>query len=976
MRSTDGKGALSNEGPLFIPSGVSGEQIMSIFTLARSGKKTVICVSGKDRGITRIASAVADDFRKTVNALHHEIRVARTDNPGNGACANADIVIVAGTLGEDDFIDQVIKPIESVNRLANQRESYLFSTIEYKGSELLIVAGSDKLGTEYGLLKLSELAGVSPWHYWADITIIPGTEVVVDKSVLNQVSGEPAVKLRGFFMNDEWPSLGNWVHTSFGGFNELFYEKVFDLLLRLRGNFLWPAMWTGVFSEDGKTFPTASAELAFELGIIMGTSHHEPLFRAGEEFSHLATDSNDKGYGKDWNYHTNARGLYSFWEDAVRRNRDFSSLITVGMRGERDSKILGEQATLQDNIDLLKKTISDQKKILRENGLGETRKVLALYKEVEDYYYGDNQTEGLESWPELDDTMLLLSDDNYGNLRTLPGENNRDRQAGWGIYYHFDYHGGPISYEWVNSTPITKAWEQLTTAYAHGVRDLWVANVGDLRPCELPLNYFMNLAFDFGKWSRPNQTGEFLRMWGKEQFGEETDEKTHTVIAAILDEYTRMNGDRRPEAIHGDTFHDEDDNEALSELYRAQNLISLIEKARPMIPESRKDAFFGLVEFPAAASANLRKMMIYSGLQKRFAERSVSFANELRERVLACIDTDIELTRKYNEEMSGGKWIHMMSSKHVDFVNWNEEGSKYPDPAFLALPEKGKMIVSVSGSEEFAAEGKLKLPVFTNTDRREQRIVLMNSGQEIIEYDVSCFEKWISIKRTAIGRNTYELRVNPDWSVLTDNACGTILITSAGQTVEVLLEAVCIDLKSIPAGHFVEADGIISMPSDRYIRKSEPAPSEWVRLENYGKSEVSMKAYPLDMNYADPTTAPFLEYCFTVTNAGKYTITAYIAPANNPVKGKGLHLAMSLDGATPYVMDTLPEGFAAGDTEDHNWCRYVLNNGRRCPMSADLSSGNHTLRFIQMDAGVVLQKIEITRKPSQTFYGYLPTFQK
>lgn len=962
--------------PSFSRKRMLGELHMRKYILAQTGKKTVFCVKSEDRGITRVASSVAEDFRKTVNARHCDIRVAGSDHPDSGACGNADTVIVAGTLGTGGFADQFVNDIEAMKSLSGKRESYLLATTVYKGREILLVVGSDKLGTEYGLLKLSEFAGVSPWHYFGDVTVIQKDKVAADISELNRLSAEPAVKLRGFFMNDEWPSLGGWVHHTFGGFNELFYEKVFDLLLRLRGNFLWPAMWTGVFSEDGKAFPTASAEMASELGIVMGTSHHEPLFRAGEEFSHLSTDSNDIGYGKDWSYHKNARGLYSFWEDAVKRNRNFSSLITVGMRGERDSKILGDNATLKDNIDLLKRTITDQKKILSDNGLAKAQKVLALYKEVEDYYYGDSQTEGLAAWSELDDTMLLLSDDNYGNLRTLPGGKTRNRKAGWGIYYHFDYHGGPISYEWINSTPITKAWEQLTTAYSYGVRDLWVCNVGDLRPCELPLSYFMNLAFDYDQWSEPNRTGAFLRLWVEEQFGDAVDEGVLADIASILNEYTRMNGDCRPEATHADTFHDEDDNEALGELFRAQDIISLVEKVRPLIPDSRKDAFYGLVEFPAMASANLRKMMIYTGLQKRFFERGVSFANELRERVLACIDQDLELIRKYNEEMNGGKWKHMMSSKHVAFVNWNDEGSAYPDPEVLKLPEQGRMIVSVSGSEAIASEGKLQLPPFTCFSRREHRIVLMNSGHTAIEYDVKTSANWICIKRSAIGKNTYELKVSVDWSAISDHEHGSITISSGGKTVEVGADAIRLNTDSVPAGTFIEENGVISMPADQYIRKSETPQSEWIRIENYGKSGVAMKAYPPDRDYTDPLCAPFLEYDISITNAGTYTITAYIAPANNPQKGKGLHLAIGPDGASPSVINTLPDGFAAGDTEDMNWCRYVLENGRRCEMTTDFSEGLHTIRFLPMDAGIVLQKIEVAQKPSRTFYGYFPTFRK
>ncbi len=305
--------------------------------------------------------------------------MAGTSDPANGAAANADTLIIAGILGRGGYIDKAARSgLIDAKALKGKRESCVITVNEYEGKTAVIVAGSDLLGAEYGLFRLSELSGVSPWHFWGDVTPKKRGAVEIPREALNYRSGEPAIKLRGFFMNDEWPSLGGWVHATFGGFNEKFYEKVFDLLLRLRGNFLWPAMWSSVFSEEGEAYPTASAELANELGITMGTSHHEPLFRAGEEFSFLMSDSNDKGYGKDWSYYSNPRGLREFWSDSVKRNRDYKSLITVGMRGERDSKILGENATLADNIELLKRTITDQKKILRENGLENAPKVLAL----------------------------------------------------------------------------------------------------------------------------------------------------------------------------------------------------------------------------------------------------------------------------------------------------------------------------------------------------------------------------------------------------------------------------------------------------------------------------------------------------------------------------------------------------------------------------------------------------------------------
>ena len=302
---------------------------MNTVIMAEFGKNTVFCIDSNNKGLTRVASSVSRDFQNITGSPHYEMRVVSAESPDSGSCANAQTIITAGIIGSGGYIDEIIKKKEiDVESIKNKRECYKIFLKDYDGKSLIIIAGSDLLGAEYGLLKLSSISGVTPWHYWADVKPKKSKQIKIAKKELEIENSEPAIKLRGFFLNDEFPSLGNWVLNTFGGFNEKFYEKVFDLLLRLRGNFMWPAMWTGVFSEDGYAFPHASAELAAELGITMGTSHHEPLFRSGEEFLHLKTDSNDKGYGKDWNYFTNPRGLYEFWTDSVKRNKNYTSLIT------------------------------------------------------------------------------------------------------------------------------------------------------------------------------------------------------------------------------------------------------------------------------------------------------------------------------------------------------------------------------------------------------------------------------------------------------------------------------------------------------------------------------------------------------------------------------------------------------------------------------------------------------------------------
>lgn len=841
---------------------------MNKIYLVKGSSGVSIVVSGLDKGVTIVAQTLADDIMRIADPVRGTVRVLRSSSADLTGASNSAVIIIAGILGENELFDKYadLYP-DCVSAIKGKRECFFVKCSGSSGKTFIYVFGSDKLGCEYGLCYLSSLIGVSPWHYWADVVPEKKEEIDICLSDLDYISREPSVEYRGFFLNDEWPSLGSWVSNTFGRFDEHFYAKVFDLLLRLKGNFLWPAMWAEVFSEDGRSYPEASADLATDLGITMGTSHHEPLFRAGEEFSYLMTDSNEVGYGKDWSYYTNARGIYKFWEDGVKRNKDHKALITIGMRGERDSLLLGEDATMKDNVDLLKKAITDQKKILADNGLADAPKVLALYKEVEDYYYGDKDTEGLCNWSELDDTLLLLSDDNFGNLRSVPDPETRSRKAGWGIYYHLDYHGDPISYEWVNSTPVTKIWEQLTTAYEYGIRRLWIVNVGDLRPVEMPLSYFMDLAYDMDRYKVPNITYDYMRSWAAEQFPS-CDEDLIDKITSVLDSYTRFNGDRRPEATHPDTFSFNEDEEALRELERSEGLYAAADSLASLIPAEYKDRYYGLVEFPAKASANLRKMMILKGAYDIAYANGNAAANLIKDEIDNCIASDKELVRLYNEEMSGGKWRGMMSSKHVDFKHWNDEDSAYPETSYI--PEAKASSISVK------------------------------------EY-----------------------------------------------------------LKSLS-----HPSSGIAIAADKFTDSSSVDGSSWQVIDDYGKSGVSVKLYPLCKDYEDAVSAPWLGYEFDLASDGNYKIAVYTAPSNNPFKGKGLRFAVSVDGSDPLILDTLPSGYMAGYGSDKDWCKAVLDNSRRTVFDMDLKAGKHKLKLIHLDAGIVFRKIDIGFTEPTSFYGF------
>ncbi|MCF0187453.1 MAG: glycosyl hydrolase 115 family protein, partial [Bacteroidaceae bacterium] len=504
--------------------------------------------------------------------------------------------------------------------------------------------------------------GVSPWVYFADVKPAHKDEIIFDESI-ECVSKEPSVKYRGFFINDEWPAFGNWTFKNFGGFTAEMYDHVFELILRLKGNYLWPAMWTSSFSLDGPGLE--NARLADEYGIVMSNSHHEPCLRHSEEWDIVRGE--DSIYGNDWNFDKNREGLIRYWADALDRNGDFENIITIGMRGERDSEILGRTATLKDNIDYLKSVITEQNKLIKEHineDLTQVPRMLALYKEVEAYYYGDKETEGLENWEELEGVTLMLCDDNFANTRTLPTRKKKNRAGGWGLYYHFDYHGDPVSYEWVNSTNLSKVWEQLTGAYEFGIRDIWIVNVGDLKPQELPLTYFMDLAYDYEKYgiTNPNSTDQYMADWTEKCFGSFFDKRDLKSITKLLDQYTWYNNIRRPESIMPDTFHPTNYGESDAMLEMTDGMIKTAKRLLKKLtaagfgPDDEiYSAFYQLVYYPVTASANVFRIALLGGKNHLYAKQGRVTANAIAGEIKKAIAWDKELSDNYHKLMQG-KW--------------------------------------------------------------------------------------------------------------------------------------------------------------------------------------------------------------------------------------------------------------------------------------------------------------------------------
>ena len=547
--------------------------------------------------------------------------------------------ILIGTVGVNKQIDVWVKQ-GLLSDLKGKTEKYIIKTI---GNQL-VIAGSDKRGTVYGIYELSRQIGVSPWYYWADVPIEKHNTLYIQKGEFTD--GEPAVRYRGLFLNDEAPCLTSWVKNTFGTNygDHRFYAKVFELILRLKGNYLWPAMWGWAFyADDPENLKTADA-----MGIMMGTSHHEPMARNHQEYAR-----DRKGWGA-WNYTTNKENLDRFFHEGIERMKGTDDIVTIGMRGDGD-EAMGNSTDTK----LLENIIDNQRRIIKEvtkRPAKETPQIWALYKEVQDYYDAGLRVP--------DDVTVLLCDDNWGNVRRLPTAEELKRKGGWGLYYHVDYVGAPRNTKWINVTPTQNMWEQLQLAYNGGIQKLWILNVGDLKPMEYPIQLFMDMAWNPKKYHADNllcHTRTFCaETFGKDQACE---------AASILNLVSKYNGRITSEMLDASTYTTDEFAKVVAE-YLALEARAL-RQFITLKPEYQ-DAYRQIILFPVQAMGNIYEMYYAQAMNLKLAEQSDPDANCWAERCRQAFKRDSLLNLQYNKEIAGGKWDGMMTQKHISYKDWND----------------------------------------------------------------------------------------------------------------------------------------------------------------------------------------------------------------------------------------------------------------------------------------------------------------
>lgn len=583
--------------------------------------------------------------------------------------------IIIGTLGKNKVIDWLVsEKLINARDIKDKWESFVITTIPKSKSKfknnILVIAGSDKRGTIYGVYELSRQLGVSPWYWWADVPILKRKSGYVISGYY--ASGEPKVKYRGIFINDENPSMQRWARAKFGGMNTKMYVHVYDLLLRLKANYLWPGMW-GAFTDFnpgvpllkhsdgsyvGNSFNEDDPEnpsLANEYGIVIGTSHHEPMQRSQQEW---IRNKNKYGNG-EWNYVTNEAGLKQFFREGMEHTKNFESLITMGMRGD-DDKPMVDAGSAQANFKVLEKVFKDQRDIIEDitgRPASKTPQVWTLYSEVLDYY-----DQGLKV---PDDMIIMLCNDNWGNVRRLPDLKAKNHPGGYGMYYHVAYYGAPRASKWLNTSSISKMWEQLQLTYDYGVDKIWILNVGDIKPCEYTMDFFLNMAWNPHLFTKESLSAYSLGFC-EQQFG-----NVESVEAAdILNTYCKFASRVTPEMLDENTY-----NLQSGEFKMVRDEFLALE-ARALrqyltLEQRYKDVYNQLILFPVQAMANLYDMYYSLALNIKFANEMDANTNLWAEKVEKCFKRDSLLCANYNLNISGGKWNHMMDQVHIGYSSWH-----------------------------------------------------------------------------------------------------------------------------------------------------------------------------------------------------------------------------------------------------------------------------------------------------------------
>jgi hypothetical protein len=914
------------------------------FRLAGPWGTADIVIDPADHAVTIIAARdLASDIEKVTGKkprIIHKVEGARKR------------VVIIGSLDKSRTVAGLAeRDMPGLSEIRGKWESFVMQTVEgpFSGvDKALVIAGSDRRGTAFGVYELSQQIGMSPWSWWADAAPDKREELIIKGGRYRQ--GPPSVKYRGIFINDEDFGIQPWAAKTFepetGDMGPKTYARVFELLLRLKANHLWPAMHKCTHAFN---YYPENKKVAHKYAIVMGSSHCEQMLRNNVD----EWERDGKGL---WAYQLNRKNILSYWEERVRENGKYENIYTLGMRAIHDSPMYafgGERTRTK----LLENIIRDQRKLLTKHvnrDVTEVPQVLCLYNEVLDYY-----RQGLEV---PDDVTIMFADDNHGYIRHLPGPEDRSREGGSGVYYHVSYWGPPQDYLWLATTPPGLVREEMTKAYRLGAKRTWMLNVGDIKPAEILTEFFLQMAWDVDRWDRNSQK-EYLREFAAREFGGLFADD----IAAIMDAYYLLNYQRKPSHMGfnmiGEKFSPVQDPEFSHFHYgdEAEKRVAAFRKIESRaaaiyekLPDHKRNAFYQLVLYPVRCSYYLNEKIIYAHKSRVYARQGRTVANRLARLAREDHQGIIRETDYYNNRMKGGKWKSMMTYDPKELPVFD-----MPDTGRVKPMEQPRLGVIPQGSEE-PLKNNGELPGLLRYTRKSYFIDLFNKGEGTIKWGAQADKPWLKLDRSS-GEFAKQQRiwVSADYEAApTGTPSANISISGAGS--DFIVKAPVINpLKKLEPGTvFVQDNGVISMNAEHYNVKHEGRKSSFRKVTGMGRTGVAMAVRPFDaMSIKDASRsyeyAPSLEYLVHVTKPGEARVIVQVAPTHAVTKGRRLATAVALDGGAPEIIEYDSGSYFLG----YSWSKDVLNAARTGEARMYFPKGLHSLYVFGIDPSVVVDKI-------------------
>ena len=921
---------------------ISRSAIEGGFRIFADGQAASIVLSEEDfPQVVRAAKDLSEDVKR-VTGTASAVETDGKARPG---------AILVGTIGKSPLIDGLVKEGKlNVEAIEGKWESYLIQV----RPDSMIIAGSDKRGTIYGIYEVSKRIGVSPWYWWADVPVVH-SDVLFAKSSL-YIQGPPKVKYRGIFINDEDPSFGGWARANYGGINSKMYAHMFELILRLKGNYLWPAMWGKAFNEDDPLNPV----VADEYGVVMGTSHHEPLMRNQEEWTKRSRELGE------WNYRQNGENMRKFWLEGLKRNAKYDNMPTVGLRGDGDLP-LDPGANFDSNKELLYQVFHDQRELIREaygRDPATVPQIWVVFNEIVQFY-----NKGVRP---PDDVIMAICDSNFGYLLQLPAEEDRKHPERLGLYYHIDMNGGPWNDRWISTRPIPQIAHQLYIAYQYGMRGLWIINVGDLKPKEAEIDFILDYAWDPEKIplyevDGPSRLrGNWMQRWCRSIFPEDC----FDTCAYLISQYIRLNYIRKPELQQTGIWSAVNYDEADKFAGEWQDLVTIAEQVKQKMPPEYADAFYQLVYYPVVAGAGTAQIYTEMAKADQFAKQGRASAAAALKKAQELFAKDKELSDFYNsDKMAGGKWKNMMSDKHIGYTQWSmPRDNSLPRISQMPTPtDEPALGVVVEGTDKAAPHQveSLTLPTFDSRSNQKYPVTLFNrSDKGRIECHLAATTPSVKLSREDVvveGAKDEVVYVSIDWDrVPVGGAATSFSVTAPGmKPVRITVKTEKADPAELPA-YFGNGVGPIVIKASDYDRLRNTKGANWTKIYGLGRWNDAMTGYPLPAEpVLPPDTASTLEYDVYIPAPGKVTVDVEIMPIFPDKDDTGLHgasyrelrIGTAFDDEPVKVTDTLSREFKRLNNE-------IFENVRKVRVTHEVkTAGRHTFKLVMVDPLVAVERL-------------------